>query len=205
MKKCSPTPTEGGSFTPFSPPLGESEGAIPLGESEGAQQRIALAVDYFRRGFNCSQSVCAAFADLYGYTEEQALRMAASFGGGIGRMRETCGAACGMFLLAGLDCGATRGEDREGKAHNYAVVQQLARTFRQRNGSLICAELLGLRPMGSPPPLQPAIGDPMPEERTAAYYIKRPCTQKVEEAARIFAEYYESVHGAIDSAPEKIE
>lgn len=158
-------------------------------------ERIALAVEYFHKGFNCSQAVCAAFADLYGFTEEQALRMAASFGGGIGRMRETCGAACGMFLLAGLDCGATQGEDRDGKAHNYAVVQQLAETFRQRNGSLICAELLGLRPMGSLP--APVIGETQPEERTAAYYVKRPCAQKVEEGARIFAEYYESVHGAL--------
>lgn len=166
------------------------------------EQRIALAVDYFRQGFNCAQAVCAAFADLYGFSEEQAVRMAASFGGGIGRMRETCGAACGMFLLAGLDCGATRGDDRDGKAHNYAVVQQLAETFRQRNGSLICAELLGLRPMGSLP--SPTIGNPVPDERTAEYYTKRPCALKVEEAARIFAEYYESVHGENELKGERV-
>lgn len=160
------------------------------------EERIALAVDYFRQGFNCSQSVCAAFADLYGFTVEQAVRVSASFGGGIGRMRETCGAACGMFVLAGLDCGATLPEDRDGKAHNYAVVQQLAETFRQRNGSLICAELLGLRPMGSLP--APVMGNPVPELRTAEYYTKRPCAQKVEEGARIFAEYYESMHGPME-------
>ena len=155
------------------------------------EERIARAVEYFHQGFNCAQSVCAAFADLYGFTEEQAMRMAASFGGGIGRMRETCGAACGMFLLAGLECGATRGDDRDGKAHNYAVVQQLAAAFRQRNGSLVCAELLGLRPMGSAPSTT-VLGDTTPEERTQAYYAKRPCAQMVEEAARIFAEYYEA-------------
>lgn len=76
------------------------------------EERISRATELFKSGYNCSQSVVAAFADMYGFTEEQALRMAASFGGGIGRMRETCGAACGMFLLAGLEKGAIDGADR---------------------------------------------------------------------------------------------
>lgn len=144
------------------------------------EDRIARAIALFKEGYNCSQSVVAAFADLYGFSEEQALRMSASFGGGIGRMRQTCGAACGMFLLAGLEKGATRGDDREGKAANYALVQELAEEFRKRNGSLICAELLGLkRPEGSS----------QPEARTEQYYAKRPCVKMVEEAARIWAEY----------------
>lgn len=108
--------------------------------------------------------------------------MSASFGGGIGRMRQTCGAACGMFLLAGLEKGAVDGKDREGKAANYALVQQLAEEFRKRNGSMICAELLGLKkPEGSS----------MPEARTELYYAKRPCAKMVEEAAAIWAEYLE--------------
>lgn len=148
------------------------------------EERIARAVEYFRQGYNCAQSVTAAFADLYGFSEEQALRMAASFGGGIGRMRQTCGAACGMFILAGLETGSTDGSDRAAKSHNYAVVQQLAATFEQRNGSLICAELLGLRPQT---PLTPQA-----EARTESYYAKRPCVRMVEEAARIWAEYMES-------------
>ena len=115
--------------------------------------RIEKAVGLFKSGYNCSQSVVAAFADMYGFTEEQALRMSASFGGGIGRMRQTCGAACGMFLLAGLEKGAVDGKDREGKAANYALVQELAEEFKKRNGSMICAELLGLKqPEGSPLP-----------------------------------------------------
>ena len=69
------------------------------------EDRIQKAVELFKSGYNCSQSVVAAFADMYGFTQEQALRMSASFGGGIGRMRETCGAACGMFLVAGLETG----------------------------------------------------------------------------------------------------
>ena len=72
-------------------------------------KRIEKAVALFKEGFNCSQSVVAAFADQYGFTREQALKMSASFGGGIGRMRETCGAACGLFMLAGLETGATEG------------------------------------------------------------------------------------------------
>lgn len=109
------------------------------------EDRIQKAVELFKSGYNCSQSVVAAFADMYGFTQEQAVRMSASFGGGIGRMRETCGAACGLFLIAGLETGATEATDREGKAANYAVVQELAAEFKKRNGSLICGELLGLK------------------------------------------------------------
>lgn len=144
------------------------------------EDRIEKAVELFKSGFNCSQSVVAAFADMYGFTEEQALRMSASFGGGIGRMRQTCGAACGMFLLAGLEKGAIDGKDRESKAANYALVQELAEEFKKRNGSMICAELLGLKkPEGSS----------IPEARTEQYYSKRPCVKMVEEAARIWVEY----------------
>ena len=143
-------------------------------------RRVAQAVEFFMSGYNCSQSVVAAFADLYGFTREQALRMSASFGGGIGRMRQTCGAGCGLFQLAGLDCGATEAADRQGKSHNYAVVQQLAAKFAEKNGSLICTELLGLKkPEGSP----------QAEARTPEYYQKRPCARMVEAAARIFANY----------------
>ena len=146
------------------------------------ENRIQRAVELFKSGYNCSQSVVAAFADLYGFTEEQALRMSASFGGGIGRMRQTCGAACGMFLLAGLDTGAVDAEDRAGKSHNYEVVQQLAEKFKAENGSLICAELLGLSTTA-------AHRDTQAEPRTDLYYKKRPCVEMVETAARIFANY----------------
>lgn len=97
-------------------------------------------------------------------------------------MRQTCGAACGMFLLAGLEKGAVDGKDREGKAANYALVQELAAEFKKRTGSTVCAELLGLkRPEGSF----------VPEARTEQYYAKRPCARMVEEAARIWVEYLE--------------
>ena len=149
-------------------------------ESE-LEARINRAVELFNEGYNCSQSVVAAFADLYGFTFEQSLRMSASFGGGIGRMRQTCGAACGMFLLTGLDCGAIDGSDRAGKSHNYAQVQQLAAQFKAQNGSLICAELHGLKP--NAPTSSKA------EARTTEYYKKRPCPMMVKTAATIFANY----------------
>lgn len=147
------------------------------------EERVEKAVELFKSGYNCSQSVVAAFADLYGFTQEQALRMSASFGGGIGRMRETCGAACGLFLIAGLETGATEATDREGKAANYALVQKLAEEFKKRNGSMICRELLGLKKT------EPVVATP--EARTEQYYKKRPCAKMVEEAARIWAEYLE--------------
>ena len=147
------------------------------------EERIEKAIALFKEGFNCSQAVVAAFADHYGFTREQALRMSASFGGGIGRMRETCGAACGLFMLAGLETGSTDGADRDGKAANYALVQELAKEFTLRNGALKCADLLGLSKK------EPVVSTP--EARTDQYYAKRPCVKMVEEAARIWSEYLE--------------
>lgn len=146
------------------------------------EERVQRAVTYFKSGYNCSQSVVAAFADIYGFSEEQALRMSASFGAGIGRMRQTCGAACGMFLLVGLQTGATRADDREGKSYNYKVVQCLAERFRELNGSLVCAELLGLANANTD-------NSPQASERTELYYKKRPCAKMVEAAAKIFADF----------------
>ena len=138
------------------------------------------ALEYFHQGFNCSQAVFAACADIYGIEDEAlALRLAASFGGGIGRMRQTCGAACGMFMLAGLENGSAIEGDTEGKKQNYALVQDLAAKFKQENGSIICAELLGIAPKPQ---------EPTPEARTEAYYQKRPCADMVASAVRIFLE-----------------
>lgn len=146
-------------------------------DNKDIEKRIERARELFHEGFNCSQSVVAACADLYGMDEQTALRVAASFGGGIGRMRQTCGAACGMFLLAGLENGSATPHDAEGKKQNYALVQDLAAKFKEENGSLICAELLGI---ASKPQ------EPTPEARTEAYYQKRPCAEMVASAVRIF-------------------
>lgn len=144
------------------------------------EERITHAVELFKSGFNCSQSVVAAFADMYGFTREQALHMSASFGAGIGRMRMTCGTACGLFMLAGLEQCALQGDDRAAKSANYALVQRLAAEFKRRNGSLICAELLGLKK---------PVNSPQASERTSEYYAKRPCPRMVECAARIWVEH----------------
>lgn len=153
------------------------------------EERIEKAKSLFKEGYNCAQAVTAAFADLYGFTEEQALRMSASFGGGIGRMRETCGAACGVFILAGLATGSVEGKNAEAKANNYKLVQNLAAIFKERNGSLNCSELLELRKN------TPIVAQP--EERTNTYYAKRPCLKIVEEAALIWSEYLKN---SIDSS-----
>ena len=150
------------------------------------QERVDKAVALFKQGFNCSQAVFAACADLYGISDQSlALRLSASFGGGIGRMRQTCGAACGMFLLAGLQNGSATIGDAEGKKQNYALVQELAAQFQAENGSMICAELLGLQTKHTDnPPKQ--WDNPTPEARTEAYYQKRPCVEMVASAVRIY-------------------
>lgn len=148
-----------------------------MNESE-IEARANRAQELFHQGFNCSQSVFAACADLYGITDEKlALRLAASFGGGIGRMRQTCGAACGMFLLAGLHNGSSQPGDHNGKAKNYAFVQALADRFKQQQGSLLCADLLGIASKTQ---------SPTPEARTDAYYQKRPCADIVADAVRTY-------------------
>lgn len=148
------------------------------------EDRIQRAVEFFKSGYNCSQSVVAALLICMDLPKNRLFVCQPLHGGGIGRMRETCGAACGMFLLAGLETGATEaGADKEGKAANYALVQELAAEFRKRNGSLNCGELLGLK--------KKALLSSVPEERTKQYYAKRPCTRMVEQAARIWVEYLE--------------
>lgn len=149
-------------------------------KQEEIEKRVEKAKTLFHQGFNCSQAVFAACADIYGIEDETlALRLAASFGGGIGRMRQTCGAACGMFMLAGLENGSAIEGDAEGKKQNYALVQSLAEKFKQENGSLICSELLGIAPKPQ---------EPTPEARTEAYYQKRPCVEMVASAVRIYLE-----------------
>lgn len=146
---------------------------------EEIEERVARGVELFKSGYNCAQAVAGAFADLYGIPQDVAFRMSASFGGGIGRMRLTCGAASGMFMLAGLENGCTTTETPQKRAENYALVQKLAAEFTKENGSLTCAELLGLRSR--------KIEAPTPSERTKEYYKQRPCAMMVESACRIIA------------------
>ena len=150
---------------------------------EELEQRVAQAVDNFMAGYGCCQSVVAAFADLYGLDDTLAKKIAAGFGGGVGRLRMMCGAVSGIVMLVGLHCGQTEGTDREGKSACYKVVQQLLAQSEAENGSLICAEILGLKGHAKAPDSYVA------SARTAEYYKQRPCAAKVESAARIFANY----------------
>ena len=155
-------------------------------------------MQFFSQGYNCAQSVVAAWADRYHIDHDTALRISASFGGGIGRMRLTCGAASGLFMLAGLETGSTDPKDREGKTRNYQVVQQLAEEFRKEMGSITCGELLGLNnpsktghDNSSETTMQPGTLSPVPEPRTPEYYRKRPCKEIVGCASQIFARFLE--------------
>lgn len=142
------------------------------------ERRVAKGVALFKQGYNCSQSVTLAFADWYGVPEGLMARMSASFGGGIGRMRETCGTASGMFMLAGLQI-ASEQPDQEVKAENYKAVQELAARFKAQTGSLVCRELLSGY-------VKNISTEPTPDARTDEYYRKRPCVKMVELAIRTY-------------------
>ena len=146
-------------------------------------ERVQRAVDNFMAGYGCCQSVVAAFSDLYGLDDTTAKKIAAGFGGGVGRMRMMCGAVSGIVMLVGLDCGQTEGSDREGKSACYKVVQDLLAKSKDENGSLICAEILGIDGH------EKVNSSYVASARTAEYYKTRHCAAKVESAARIFANY----------------
>ncbi len=136
------------------------------------------AAELFLKGYNCAQAVAVAFCDVTGLTPEFSAKMASSFGGGMGRMREVCGSVSGMLMVVGLLYGYDTPGDHAGKKAQYALVQELAGKFREQAGSIICREILK-----NPP------SDPTPSPRTQEYYEKRPCTRMVMLAARILDEY----------------
>ena len=139
----------------------------------------SLAEEYFRQGYNCAQSVLLAFSDLTGLDDDTALRLSSSFGGGLGRLREVCGAVSGASMVLGLLKGYSDPDDREAKKAHYHLIQELARRFRKEHGSIVCRELLsGVQKTDG--------GDP--EERTAAYYRKRPCPELCRRAAQLVDE-----------------
>lgn len=133
-----------------------------------------LARQMFYKGYNCSQAVVTAFHKELAMTEAEAARLSSSFGGGMGRMRETCGAVSGMLLVAGFLWGYDAPGDDKAKAEHYRLVQRLAGKFRERAGSIVCQELLG-----NPP------SDPAPTPRTADFYKTRPCADFVALAGEI--------------------
>ena len=137
------------------------------------------AIQLFNQGYNCSQSVIAPFCEEVGMDFETALKLSSSFGGGMGRLREVCGAVSGMFMVAGLKYGYTDPKDARSKGEHYKLIQMLAHQFKETNSSLICRELLGLHSKSET--------SNMPEERNEEYYKKRPCAELVGDAADIIS------------------
>ena len=132
------------------------------------------AVALFKSGYNCAQAVFVAFSDVTGLDEKTALMLSSSFGGGMGRMREVCGAVSGMFMVAGQLYGYSSPTDNDTKKEHYALIQRMAAKFREKNGSIICRELLGTNDSA-----------PNPTERTDRFYKKRPCAGLVAMCAEI--------------------
>ena len=138
-----------------------------------------LAYQLFLDGYNCAQAVFCAFEDVTGIERQTGAALASSFGGGLGRMREVCGAVSGGAMVLGILKGYSNPKDSEAKKAHYQLVRDFAGKFKAENGSFICRELLSgvsVTPGGNP------------EERTAQYYRKRPCPQLVRQAAEILDE-----------------
>ena len=142
------------------------------------------AAKLFCEGYNCSQAVLVAFAEDCGLSEKTAALLSSSFGGGMGRLREVCGAVSGMFMGAGLLAGYTNDDPKEKKDQHYALIQQLANEFKAKHSTIICRDLLGNLGKSTSP-----VSDP----RTAEYYKVRPCVKFVITAADILDKHFFTV------------
>ena len=145
--------------------------------------RKEKAMSLFEDGYNCSQAVVLAFSDLTGVAEKTLARLASSFGGGMGRLREVCGAVTGAFMVLGLLYGYEDAETGAKKAEHYMRIQHFAERFSEETGSIVCRELLGLDKKKD---------SPIPEIRTEQYYKKRPCRELVGLSAEILEEMIEN-------------
>lgn len=141
-----------------------------------------VAKNLFLSGYNCSQSVVGAFAEEIGMDFHEAVRLVSSFGGGMGRLREVCGAVSGMFFVAGALYGYSDPKDFNAKKEHYERIQLLAARYKEQTGSIVCRELLGLEGRDR---------SPSPSERSPEYYKKRPCPDMVGLAAEIMERYIE--------------
>lgn len=136
--------------------------------------KAEMARQYFKDGYNCCQAVVLAFSDDLGIDKDTLLAIASSFGGGIGRLREVCGAVSGACIVAGIKFGYIDPGATSEKANHYALIQKIAKEFEAINGSIICRVLTGLEK-----------GTHVPDDRTKEYYKKRPCDSLVYDAAEI--------------------
>ena len=141
---------------------------------ENKKTNADCAEELFLSGYNCAQAVFGAFCDVTGMEFGAAMKLASSFGGGMGRMREVCGAGSAMFMIAGILYGyEDTGEDGK-KAEHYRRIQSLAEEFRKRHGTIVCRELIASLKKDT---------SHVPEKRTEQYYKERPCAAFVRTAA----------------------
>lgn len=138
------------------------------------------AKELFLEGYNCSQSVAGAFAEEMGMDFKTVVKMVSSFGGGMGRLREVCGTVSGMFFVTGVLYGYNEPKNFEAKKELYGRIQELANSFREETGSIVCRELLGLEGKDT---------SPTPSKRTEEYYKKRPCPDMAKLAGDILEAY----------------
>lgn len=142
-------------------------------------EKVEKAKELFKSGYNCSQAVLGVFCEELGLDFETAMKLASSFGGGMGRMREVCGTVSGMFMAAGLAF-STASDSAAEKGEHYKKIQELAKRFKDKNGSIICRELLqGIESSTAP----------TPSERNEKYYKKRPCVELVGDSVEIFEQF----------------
>jgi len=140
---------------------------------------VEKAENLFLEGYNCAQAVFGAFAEELGIPFDVAMKLSSSFGGGIGRMREVCGAVSGMCMAAGLLYGYETPETGGIKAEHYRLIRELSDAFKERNDSIICRDIVGKKVEVG--------GTPAP--RTPEYYASRPCLKCVHDAAEILEQH----------------
>ncbi len=167
------------------------ERKIEMDRTYGA--RGTRAKELFLEGYNCAQAVVLAYEDYFDESPETLAQLVSAFGGGMGRLREVCGSVSGMFFVLSKVYGYADPKEKDGKMDLYARVQELAARFRERNGSIVCRELLGLAEK---------VSVPVPEERTPEYYKKRPCPDIIADAADILEEYLRE-QGKLKEAADK--
>jgi C_GCAxxG_C_C family probable redox protein len=142
--------------------------------------RVTKAETLFKEGCNCSQAVVGAFSDLLPFDEDTILKLASPFGGGMGRLREVCGAVTGMFFVAGILHGYSNPTDKKAKDEHYKLIQALAEEFSTVHSTYICKDLLKVSGKQSP----------VSEERTPEYYKTRPCVRFVITACEILDKHF---------------
>ena len=145
--------------------------------------RKEQAIQYFKEGYNCSQAVVLTFKDILKIDPNELCKIASPFGGGISRMRETCGAVTGMVLVLGNLIGYETPETGEKKHELYKNTQEILRIFENRYGSLTCGKLLKISQKHD---------DPNPTPRDHSFFLNRPCPELIGGAAEILEDYLKS-------------